>query len=76
MSDLLRNILEIFSSKGSLSRIQNFDYRPQQLEMAQAISQALESNKHLVIEAPTGVGKSLAYLFPQSFMQLKIRKKP
>ena len=40
------------------------EFRPQQLEMALAIADALESKRHLIVEAPTGVGKSLAYLVP------------
>jgi len=75
MADLLQNIVEIFSSEGSLSRIPKFEYRPQQLEMAQAISHALESNKHLVVEAPTGVGKSLAYLIPAVLYAIENKKK-
>jgi len=44
----------------------DFEYeaRPQQVEMAGAVADALESNRHLVVEAGTGVGKSLAYLVP------------
>ncbi len=44
----------------------DFEYeaRPQQVEMARAVSDALESSRHLVVEAGTGVGKSLAYLVP------------
>ena len=38
--------------------------RPQQLQMALAISEALAGNYNLAIEAPTGVGKSFAYLLP------------
>lgn len=45
-------------------RIKNYELRPQQLELAQAVSTALASGKHLVAEAGTGVGKSFAYLVP------------
>lgn len=38
--------------------------RPQQLAMAQAVAGALDSGSNLCIEAPTGVGKSFAYLVP------------
>jgi len=41
-----------------------YEFRPQQLEMAQAVRKALGSKTHLVVEAGTGVGKSLAYLVP------------
>ena len=44
----------------------DFEYeaRPQQVDMARAIAAALEANRHLIVEAGTGVGKSLAYLVP------------
>jgi len=41
-----------------------FEGRPQQVEMACAVQQALVSGRHLAIEAGTGVGKSFAYLIP------------
>ncbi|MDD3886369.1 MAG: helicase C-terminal domain-containing protein [Victivallaceae bacterium] len=40
------------------------EYRPQQLEMARALVEILEKGRHLCVEAPTGVGKSFAYLVP------------
>lgn len=54
----------IFSAEGPLAKIAGFEKRPQQAEMAYAIATALEKEKHLVVEAGTGVGKSLAYLIP------------
>ncbi len=54
----------IFSPSGLLSRAKNFEYRPQQQQMAVAVARALESGEHLLAEAGTGVGKSLAYLIP------------
>lgn len=41
-----------------------YEARPQQVEMACAVADALETKRHLVVEAGTGVGKSLAYLVP------------
>ena len=55
---------DAFSEKGPLSKAKNFEYRPQQQSMAHAVADALESRKHLMVEAGTGVGKSLAYLLP------------
>ena len=50
---------------GALARkIEHFQYRVQQTEMLEAVSRAFESARYLMIEAPTGVGKSLAYLIP------------
>ncbi|MGD2144131.1 MAG: helicase C-terminal domain-containing protein [Anaerolineae bacterium] len=42
----------------------DYEYRPQQVEMLRAVAQAFSSGQHLLVEAPTGVGKSLAYLVP------------
>jgi ATP-dependent DNA helicase DinG len=44
--------------------IRNYESRPQQAEMARAVADAMENNRHLVVEAGTGVGKSFAYLVP------------
>jgi ATP-dependent DNA helicase DinG len=46
------------------ARLANYESRPQQLEMAQAVAQAIAAKRHLVAEAGTGVGKSFAYLVP------------
>src|SRR5208283_4891016 len=64
---LLEVVGEMFSPAGRLSKSPNFEYRPQQQEMAVAVARALEENKHLIVEAGTGVGKSLAYLIPAIF---------
>lgn len=64
MDDIGKHIKSIFSENGTLSSLPEYEHRPQQLEMAQAISGALQSQSHLIVEAPTGVGKSLAYLVP------------
>src|SRR5580698_6977736 len=63
-SDLVSQVEELFSPTGILSRAKNFEYRPQQQRMAVAVAKALEGREHLVVEAGTGVGKSLAYLAP------------
>ncbi len=41
-----------------------YEYRPGQLEMARAVERALEEKRHLIVEAGTGTGKTLAYLLP------------
>ena len=46
------------------ARLKNYEYRPQQLQMASAVWSALRQGHHLVAEAGTGVGKSFAYLAP------------
>ncbi len=44
--------------------MKNYEYRPQQLEMAEAVARAIARPNHLIVEAGTGVGKSFAYLVP------------
>src|SRR5437870_5813397 len=63
-TDFVERIRTIFSENGRLSKAKNFEFRPQQQEMAAAVARALEEERHLVVEAGTGVGKSLAYLAP------------
>ena len=41
-----------------------YEYRPQQVAMLRRVARALNRGEHLLVEAPTGVGKSLAYLIP------------
>lgn len=61
---LEQRALDFFSQQGPLSKTTNFEYRPQQQQMAVAVARALEATNHLVVEAGTGVGKSFAYLVP------------
>src|SRR5947207_15709582 len=42
----------------------HYEARPEQVELATAVASALESGRHLLAEAGTGTGKSLAYLIP------------
>jgi len=46
------------------ARLTGWESRPQQSEMARLVAQAIAERRHAVIEAGTGVGKSLAYLVP------------
>ena len=56
---------KIFGRSGWLARHHpRFEYRPGQLEMAEGIESALEDGQHLIVEAGTGTGKTLAYLVP------------
>jgi ATP-dependent DNA helicase DinG len=41
-----------------------YEFRRGQLQMAQAVEQAIEERRHLIVEAGTGTGKTLAYLVP------------
>lgn len=60
------NIKEIMGPEGLVARALGsaYEYRPQQIKMAEAVQKALGSGNHLIVEAGTGVGKSLAYLVP------------
>jgi ATP-dependent DNA helicase DinG len=60
------NALKIFGESGMISRSMReaYEHRPQQIEMAEAVEKALGAKTHLIVEAGTGVGKSLAYLVP------------
>src|ERR1700743_1843560 len=74
-ADLVSQVEEIFSPNGMLSRAKNFEYRPQQQQMAVAVARALENRDHLAVEAGTGVGKSLAYLVPAILFAVQEKKK-
>lgn len=56
---------EILGEGGLMSRaLERYEFRPQQLQMANAVAQALRRRRPLVVEAATGTGKTLAYLIP------------
>ncbi|HMO50964.1 MAG TPA: helicase C-terminal domain-containing protein [Kiritimatiellia bacterium] len=59
-------VQRFFAPGGPLARDAAFGFeaRPQQTEMADLVSRAIEEGHHLAVEAGTGVGKSLAYLVP------------
>src|SRR5579871_5857192 len=46
------------------AKMPDFESRPQQVEMARAVADAIAERRHLMVEAGTGVGKSFAYLIP------------
>jgi ATP-dependent DNA helicase DinG len=58
-------IRDFFAPGGLLSAcLSNYEHRPQQLEMAEMVARAIREGRHAIVEAGTGVGKSLAYLLP------------
>ena len=73
--DLIAQVEEIFSPTGILSKAKNFEYRPQQQQMAVAVARALQHGEHLAVEAGTGVGKSLGYLVPSILFAVAKNKK-
>lgn len=64
-----------FSPVGLLAKSKDFEFRPQQQELAVAVAEALENGEPLVAEAGTGVGKSLAYLIPAAWHALATGRK-
>ena len=59
------SLYQFFAPGGVLSRTHPaYEFRRGQLQMAQAVQQALEEKRHLIVEAGTGTGKTLAYLVP------------
>ena len=61
----LPTLHEFFAPGGILARSPlPYEYRPGQLEMAKAVERALAERRHLIVEAGTGTGKTLAYLLP------------
>jgi len=56
---------DFFGPGGVLEqRLEDYEFRPSQVRMAEAVHQALEAQNHVIIEAGTGTGKTLAYLLP------------
>src|ERR1700730_7525175 len=74
-TEFVERIRSVFSENGLLSKAKNFEFRPQQQEMAAAVARALEEDRHLIVEAGTGVGKSLGYLVPAILFALEQQKK-
>jgi ATP-dependent DNA helicase DinG len=56
---------EVFGPEGLIAQAHpEYEHRPGQIEMARAVMRAFENKKHLIVEAGTGTGKTLAYLVP------------
>ncbi len=59
------SLYQFFAPGGVLSRTHPaYEFRRGQLQMAEAVERALEEKRHLIVEAGTGTGKTLAYLLP------------
>ncbi len=62
----------ILGPDGSIARrLSNYEARPQQLAMADAVARAIAESRHLMVEAGTGTGKSFAYLVPALLASLQ-----
>src|SRR5918997_2809550 len=56
---------QIFGPGGLIARAHpDYEHRPGQIQMAEAVLRAFEERRHLIVEAGTGTGKTLAYLVP------------
>ena len=65
LSEIDQQAVTALLQEGPLARaVPNYEHRPQQVQMAQAVTDALNQGHHLMVEAGTGVGKSVAYLLP------------
>ncbi len=74
--DLREKIFEFFKQDGLLaSHFGNYEFRESQLKMAYSVLDSLEGKNHIFIEAPTGIGKSFAYLVPAIYYAKEHGKK-
>ena len=63
---------DVFAADGPLSRVlEGWEPRAQQEAMAAAVARSLDREESLVVEAGTGVGKSLAYLLPAALWAVR-----
>jgi ATP-dependent DNA helicase DinG len=64
-STAAHSLYQFFAPGGVLAKSHPaYEFRRGQLQMAQAVEEALEEKRHLIVEAGTGTGKTLAYLLP------------
>lgn len=65
-------VASILEYGGPFSKyFESFEQRPEQVEMLRAVTAALSSGNHLMVEAGTGVGKSFAYLVPAALFAIR-----
>ncbi len=58
-------MLKVFGPEGLIAQAHpEYEYRPGQIQMAEAVMRAFQDRHHLIVEAGTGTGKTLAYLVP------------
>jgi len=66
---------DLLGPQGPLAASERYEYREAQVQMAMAIGQTLERKRRLMVEAGTGVGKSLAYLTPLALWAARTGKR-
>lgn len=65
-------LAQMLAPNGVMSRaFEGFDHRREQVEMLGAVADAFNKGEHLIVEAGTGTGKSVAYLLPASVFAVK-----
>lgn len=79
LPECLEETVAFFSDDGPLKKLaeiggRSYEPRPQQSVMANEIASAFEKGRNLCVEAPTGVGKSFAYLIPAIYAALSMKK--
>ncbi len=68
----LERMSEMLAPQGLMARaFPGFEHRREQVEMMQAVAEALNNGGSLIVEAGTGTGKSIAYLLPAIFFALE-----
>lgn len=69
-------MVELVSEKGSVAKtLKNFEFRPEQQQMIEAVAQSFNHSKVALIEAGTGTGKSLSYLIPSIFWAVQNKQR-
>ena len=67
---------DIFGDDGLIARFHDsYEYREGQIKMAAAIARSFDEKKHLIVEAGTGTGKTLAYLIPAIAESIRKKKR-
>ncbi len=75
LEGLAKEMHQAFAEDGWLSKSPDFEYRAEQQRMAVEVGQALEKKRPVIVEAGTGVGKSLAYLMPAALLATRQKRK-
>jgi predicted DnaQ family exonuclease/DinG family helicase len=66
------SLAAILEEGGDFScKFPGYEYRPQQVEMLRAVAEAFNGHQHLLVEAGTGTGKSIAYLLPAAHFSVQ-----
>jgi ATP-dependent DNA helicase DinG len=69
-------VASILEYGGAFSKqFPHYEYRPQQVEMLRAVSEAFSEGHHLLVEAGTGTGKSMAYLIPAALWAIQNKRR-